>query len=546
MTTNDALGPISEAEGYRTITEGRAYLGMEFGSTRIKAALVDETGHLLAGGAHAWENQYVDDNWTYALEDVRNGLQACYADLATHVQQRWGTKVTDLAGVGVSAMMHGYLAFDAKGELLVPFRTWRNTYTTEAATLLTEAFGQNIPLRWSVSHLLHAVLSGEEHIQRLAHLATLAGYVHQLLSGRTVLGVGDASGMFPIDPETNDYDARMIDAFGRLDAVQSMPWKIRNLLPEVLVAGADAGQLTTEGAHLLDPTGTLRAGALMGPPEGDAGTGMVATNSVRRRTGNVSAGTSAFATVVLERPLSVVREEIDLVTTPAGDPVAMIHTNNCAGDLDDWMEVFQEFATLLGRPIDTTELYRTLFNEALKGSTDGGGLLVYNYLSGEHQTGVASGRPLFVRTQDARFTLANFMRAQLYGAFGALATGMKVLLHDEKVQLDTLFAHGGIFRTERIAQQILADALETPVSVGDAAGEGGAWGMALLAAFAGNRRDGGDPACSLSEFLSSTVFADAELMTVSPEPAGMRGHARWLHHYRDGLPVERLAGEVLN
>ncbi|PFG29806.1 xylulokinase [Paramicrobacterium agarici] len=535
----------SPSTGAEAIAQGRASLGIELGSTRIKACLIDEAGVALAAGAHAWENELVDDNWTYSLDAVWAGLRDCIADLHRDVRDRWGTDLTRVSGLGVSAMMHGYLVFDSEGEPLVPFRTWRNTYTTEAAAQLTEAFGQNIPLRWSISHLLHAVLRGEEHVARIEQLTTLAGYVHWKLSGRRVLGVGDASGVFPIDAATGGYDAAKLDAFGALEVVADVPWSLGGILPQVLSAGQDAGELTAAGAALLDPTGTLQPGAVMAPPEGDAGTGMVATNSVRPRTGNVSAGTSAFAMVVLEKALTGVREEIDLVTTPAGDPVAMIHTNNCTGDLDAWMQMFGEFGRLIGAQLDETELYRLLYRHGMTGAADGGGLLAYNYLSGEHQTGVASGRPLFVRAQNADFTLANLMRTHLYSAFGALATGMQVLLRDEKVALDELFGHGGIFRTAGVAQQVLADALETPVSVSNAAGEGGAWGMALLATFAARQATASGSDLTLADYLADVVFTGTEFVTAQPDSEGVRGYADWLEHYRAGLAVERLAGETL-
>ena len=448
-------------------------------------------------------------------------------------------------------MMHGYLAFDADGEQLAEFRTWRNTFTTEAAAQLSEILEQNIPLRWSVSHLLHAVQQGEEHVDSLDHLTTLAGYVHWQLTGRKVLGVGDASGMFPIAASGDAFDAELLKRFARIEDIDAQPWSLPDLLPEVLVAGQDAGRLTAEGAALLDPTGTLQPGAITAPPEGDAGTGMVATQAVEPRTGNVSAGTSAFAMVVLEGPLSGPREEIDLVTTPSGDPVAMIHTNNCTTDLDAWLGLFARFAELVGAPQSPEELYGTLFSAGADGDADAGGVLSYNYVSGEHQTGVASGRPLLVREQSARFTLENFMRAQLYGAFGALAVGMEALLKDEGVRLDVMYAHGGIFRTRGVAQQVLADALGVPVALGESAGEGGAWGMALLAAHtartAAADADSGTPtaAQSLSAYLDEVVFAGQGLTTLSPDADGIAGHGAWLDAYRAGLPLARQAGDVL-
>ncbi|WP_084343317.1 xylulokinase [Piscicoccus intestinalis] len=540
MNTESGMHDV-HLSGVEAIETGRSFLGIEFGSTRIKAALIDPAGEVLAIGAHAWENQYIDDNWTYSTEAVWSGLQACYAGLAADVERRWGCRLTQVGGLGVSAMMHGYLAFDASGELLTPFRTWRNTYTTEAAGILTESFHQNVPLRWSVSHLLHAVTRNEEHVTRIDYLTTLAGYVHWRLSGRRVLGIGDASGMFPIDARTKDYDACMAAAFNDLHAVRNLPWRVEAILPEVLLAGQPAGALTEGGAALLDPSGELRSGAVMAPPEGDAGTGMVATNSVRPRTGNVSAGTSAFAMVVLETQLPGCRPEIDLVSTPAGDPAAMIHTNNCTGDLDAWLRILARFAELVGADLDTTDLYRLLYEEAVHGADDAGGLLAYNYLSGEHQTGVSSGRPLFLRATQSEFTLANFMRAQLYSAFGALALGMNVLLGEEKVELESLFAHGGIFRTAGVAQQILADAVGAPVSVGDVASEGGAWGMAVLAAFVA----AGSGCGSLTDYLATRMFAGAHLMRVEPDSSGALGYAQWLSTYERGLELERRAQNVI-
>ena len=556
--THAAVTPADSSDPAALLADGRAHLGLELGSTRIKAALIDDAGTVLGTGSHAWENQLVDDSWTYSLEDARSGIQACYADLVRDVRERHGVELTQLASLGISGMMHGYLPFAADGRQLTPFRTWRNTYTTEAAGELSEALGMNIPLRWGIAHLLHAIRGGEEHVREIAQLTTLAGYVHRELTGRHVLGVGDASGLFPISAAGDGYDPELLERFAALEGVAELPWSLAEVLPEVLVAGQDAGSLTAEGAALLDPTGALQPGAVAAPPEGDAGTGMVATHAIAPRTGNVSAGTSAFAMVVLEAPLSGPREEIDMVTTPAGDPVAMIHTNNCAGELDAWAGLFGRFAELLGRPLDPEELYGLLFGAGADGDADAGGVLSYNYLSGEHQTAVPSGRPLLVREQEARFSLENVMRAQLYGAFGALAVGMEALLKDEGVQLDVMYAHGGIFRTEGVAQQVLADALATPVAVGDSAGEGGAWGMALLAAFTAQTRRGADATDaagaggaddavpSLRDFLAEQVFASQQLSTLRPDRVGMDGHARWLSAYRAALPVERLAGELLD
>ena len=563
QTTVPAHDTATSNDAAEQIRAGRAHLGIELGSTRIKAALIDDSGTVLASGSHSWENELVEDNWTYSLDAVRDGIRSCYADLARAVREGHDVELTALASIGVSAMMHGYLPLDADGQQLAPFRTWRNTYTTEAAALLSRTFDLNIPLRWSISHLLHAVMQCEEHVERIAAITTLAGYVHEQLTGRRVLGVGDASGMFPIAASGDRYDPELLERFAGLEQVQGVPWSLPEILPEVLLAGQDAGTLTAEGAALLDPSGALQPGAVAAAPEGDAGTGMVATHAIDPRTGNVSAGTSAFAMVVLEGALSGPREEIDLVTTPAGAPVAMIHTNNGTGDLDAWIGMFSRFAELIGRPVEPAELYRTLFDAGSQGEPDAGGVLSFNYLSGEHQTGVPSGRPLLVREQGASLTLENFMRAQLYGAFGALAVGMKVLLEEEGVDLDVIFAHGGIFTTAGIAQQVLADALNTPVAVGESAGEGGAWGMALLAAFtartsqegaaqnyavqssAGQSSDSPGGAPSLSAFLTDVVFRDQAQTTLDPDPAGAAGHARWLASYREGLPVERLAGETL-
>ncbi|HET7724129.1 MAG TPA: FGGY-family carbohydrate kinase [Propionibacteriaceae bacterium] len=519
------------------IEEGRTALGIELGSTRIKAVLIGEDHVPLATGGHDWENQFVDRIWTYSLESVRTGLQAAYASLAEDVRSRYGVELRTVGTLGVSAMMHGYLPFDANGELLVPFRTWRNTITGPASEQLTALFGYAIPQRWSVAHLYQAVLNGEEHVDRIAHLTTLAGYVHELLTGRTVLGVGDASGMFPIDTATGTYHATMLAQFDDLVREKGYGWTLGGILPTVLSAGEPAGELTVEGASLLDPSGTLQPGVACCPPEGDAGTGMVATNSVARRTGNVSAGTSIFAMVVLENELSRMHPELDLVTTPAGDLVAMVHCNNGASELNAWVGLFGEFATRVGAGLGTGALFESLFTASLEGEPDCGGLLAYNYLSGEHITGLEEGRPLFVRTPDSRFTLANFMRAHLFAALASLRIGMNVLLKDEGVELDSLFAHGGLFKTKGVAQRYLAAAVDAPVSVGDIAGEGGAWGIALLAAYARNRAEGQ----SLADYLGTQVFAGAALDTVAPDPADVAGFDAYVERFSAGLPIERAA-----
>jgi sugar (pentulose or hexulose) kinase len=512
---------------------GRAVLGIELGSTRIKACLVaaDDPAMILATGSHDWENQLVDGVWTYSLDDVWSGLRSAYAELVASL----GEAPTELAGIGVSAMMHGYLAFDEAGELLVPFRTWRNTSTGDSAAELTGLFGVNIPLRWSIAHLHQAVRDTEAHVPRIRSLTTLAGYVHERLTGRRVLGVGDASGMFPIDPATRDYDADLLGRYARLVETSALAVPLLELLPEVLVAGESAGSLTADGAALLDPTGTLRPGAVFCAPEGDAGTGMVATNAIAPRTGNVSAGTSIFAMVVLERALQHAHHELDVVTTPAGDPVAMVHCNNGASELAAWAGMFQRFAEASGSPLSTDAVFDTLFREALRAEPDAGGLVAYNHLAGEPIAGLTEGRPLFVRTPDSRFTLANAMRAQLYGVFGTLSLGMRVLA-DEGVQLDRMYAHGGMFRTAGVAQRFLAGALDAPVAVAETAAEGGAWGVAVLAAFTAS--ESGLP---LTGYLDERVFVGSQPVTAEPDPVDVAGFATYLQRYRAGLDIELAA-----
>lgn len=523
------------------ISAGDTALGIEFGSTRIKAVLIGPDYTPLATGSHDWENQFVDRVWTYSTDAIWDGVRNCYAALAADVRRRYGVELTTIGSMGVSAMMHGYLAFDAADVLLVPFRTWRNTITAEASKQLTERFGYNIPQRWSIAHLYQAILNGEEHVARVAHLTTLAGYVHWKLTGERVLGVGDASGVFPIDLATGGYNPTMIAQFDELVAGHGFDWTLTDVLPEVLPAGTPAGRLTEAGARLLDPSGRLLPGMPLCPPEGDAGTGMVATNSVARRTGNVSAGTSIFAMIVLERELSRVHEELDLVTTPAGDLVAMVHCNNGASELNAWAGLFAEFATALGVSVEAGTVFETLFRAALEGEPDGGGLLAYNYLSGEHVIGLHEGRPLFARTPDGRFTLANFMRTHLFSALATLRIGMDVLLKTEGVGLDTMFAHGGLFKTKGVAQRFLAAAIEAPVSVGDIAGEGGAWGIAVLAGFLADRR----PEETLSEFLDNRVFAGLSLERVDPDPTDVTGFAAFMERFTAGLPIERAAVEHL-
>ncbi|WP_434810836.1 xylulokinase [Microbacterium sp. bgisy189] len=519
------------------IAAGRTSLGIELGSTRIKACLIGaDPSDVLSVGDHAWENSFENRLWTYPIDEVWAGLQAAFAALASDVADRYGVPLRTVGALGVSAMMHGYLAFDASGDLLVPFRTWRNTNTGPAAAELTDLLGVNIPLRWSIAHLHQAVIDGEAHVSQIASITTLAGYVHRALTGRHVLGVGDASGMFPIDSATADYDADLVARYDA-HAAGRIPG-LRDLLPQSLPAGADAGTLTAEGAALLDATGTLQPGIPLCPPEGDAGTGMVATNAVAPRTGNVSAGTSIFAMVVLERPLTQVHHELDLVTTPVGDVVAMVHCNNGASELAAWVSMFTRFAEAVGTPVGADAAYDTLFREALAGDADAGGLLAYNHLAGEPIAGLTEGRPLFVRTPDSAFTLGNAMRAQLYGVFGTLALGMEVLA-GEGVALDRMYAHGGMFRTAGIAQRFLAGALDAPVAVGETASEGGAWGIAVLASYLAHTDR------PLPVYLDETVFASAPVTVADPDPADVAGFATYLTRYRAGLAVEAAAVSAL-
>ena len=515
-----------------------ASLGIELGSTRIKACLIGADGTVLALGGHEWENQFVDRMWTYSLDDVWSGLRAAYADLAADAHRRHGAQIETLGAIGVSAMMHGYLAFDKAAELLVPFRTWRNTTTGAAAEALTTRFGTNIPLRWSIAHLYQAILDEEAHVPRVRFLTTLAGYVHWQLTGQRVLGIGDASGMFPIDDATRDYDRQAIDQFDRLVVERVPEFRLAEVLPAILPAGEPAGNLTDAGALLLDPSGALRAGIAFCPPEGDAGTGMVATCSIAPKTGNVSAGTSIFAMVVLERPLAGVHDELDLVTTPAGDAVAMVHCNNGASEIAAWADVFGEFAAAVGAEVAADRVFEVLFLAALEGEPDAGGLVAYNYLAGEPITQLTEGRPLFVRTPDSRLTLANFMRAQLFGSFGTLAIGMRVL-EAEGVTIERMLAHGGIFRTAGVAQRLLAAAIGAPVAVAATASEGGAWGMAVLASFMTSGHD------DLDTYLREVVFGSIEFDTVVPDATDVAGFGAFLQRYSAGLAVERAATESL-
>lgn len=532
---------IAKTEAKAAIEAGKTALGIEFGSTRIKAVLVGEDNAPIASGSHDWENRLENGIWTYTLEDIWTGLQDSYTKMAQEVKDQYDVTLTKIGAIGFSAMMHGYMAFDQKGELLVPFRTWRNTITAEASEKLTKLFNFNIPQRWSISHLYQAILKGEDHVKDIVFQTTLAGYIHWKLTGEKVLGIGEASGMFPIDSNTKDFDRDMIHKFNETIADKGFSWKLEDILPKVLVAGEAAGTLTEEGAGLLDVSGNLQAGIPLCPPEGDAGTGMTATNSVAVRTGNVSAGTSVFAMIVLEKALSKVYEEIDLVTTPTGEPVGMVHCNNCTSDLNAWVNIFKEFAEAFGIKADMDQLFGTLYNKALEGDADGGGILAYNYFSGEHITGFEQGRPMIVRTPDSKFNLANFMRVNLFTSLGALKVGLDILLKEEGVKLDRILGHGGLFKTEGVGQKIMAAAMNAPVSVMETAGEGGAWGIALLASFMKNK--GADE--TLDNYLAEKVFAGYEGVEMSPDESDVKGFDEFIVRYKAGLPIERAAVENL-
>ena len=523
------------------IESGKTALGIEFGSTRIKAVLIGEDHTPIASGSHEWENRHENGLWTYSLEDVWAGLQDSYRKLSTEVAERYNTQLSTVGAIGFSAMMHGYMAFDKEGNQLVPFRTWRNTITAQAAEKLTDLFQFNIPQRWSIAHLYQAILNRETHVKDISHLTTLAGYVHWKLTGQKVLGVGEASGMFPIDSRTNEYDEHKLALFNECLNAEGIAWKLQDILPSVLVAGDAAGTLTQEGARLLDPSGGLQAGIPLCPPEGDAGTGMVATNSVAERTGNVSAGTSVFAMIVLEKALSKLYPEIDMVTTPTGKPVAMVHSNNCTSDLNAWVDLFQEFTKALGVEISESRLYEMLYQKALTGDADGGGLLAYSYLSGEHITHMEEGRPLFVRTPESRFTLSNFMRVNLFSALGALKIGLDILFEQEKVKIDQILGHGGFFKTKEVGQRIMAAAMNVPVSVMETAGEGGAWGIALLASYMLHKAENE----TLEAYLSDKVFAGENGTTIAPDPADVDGFSTFMERYKKGLVIERAAVDGL-
>ena len=532
---------LQDKEKIKAVIEsGDTYLGLELGSTRIKAVLIDSNHQPVASGSHKWENTLVDGMWTYSLEEVWHGLRDCYTKLVNDVRERYSAALSNLGAIGFSGMMHGYMAFD-NNNLLVPFRTWRNTNTGQASAMLTNLFRFNIPQRWSIAHLYQAMLNGEVHVPQITYLTTLAGYIHWQLTGQKVLGIGDASGMFPIDITTGQFDARMLAQFNDLIAEKNYPWKVGDILPRVLTAGNDAGALTAAGALLLDPSGTLKPGIPLCPPEGDAGTGMAATNSVTCRTGNISAGTSVFVMIVLEKALRDVYPEIDMVTTPTGDPVAMVHCNNCTSDIDAWIELFAEAAEALGARPDKDVLYHILYKKALEGDADCGALLSYNYIAGEPVTGFNEGRPLFVRLPGAKLSLPNVMRTHLYAALGTLKLGMDILLEGENVHMTSVMGHGGYFKVQGVGQKIMAAALDTPVTVMDTAGEGGPWGMAILAAYMANK----ELDETLESYLKNKVFMGAVSSTVAPAPEDVAGFRAFMEKYKKGLAAERAAVEML-
>ena len=519
------------------IEEGKSVLGIEFGSTRIKAVMVDTDGNPIASGSHEWENELLDGVWTYSEEAIWNGLSDCYSDLKKNVKEQYGVTIKKLGAIGFSAMMHGYLPFNENDTLLVPFRTWRNTITAEAASKLTEAFNFNIPQRWSIAHLYQAILNGEPHVPSIRHFTTLAGYVHFKLSGKKVLGVGDASGMFPIDSKTGTYDKAMLSTFESLIADMKYPWKLKDILPEVLSAGENAGSLTEEGVKLLDKDGDLLAGIPMCPPEGDAGTGMVATNSVKVETGNISAGTSVFAMIVLKENMKNLHTEIDMVTTPAGDPVAMVHCNNCTSEINAWVRIFDEFGKLMGKDFDRGELFSKLYGVALDGDKDCGGLISYNYFSGEPVTGFSKGSPLFVRTAEDSFTLSNFMRMHLYSALATLKVGLDILTVEEKVKVKKMYGHGGFFKTPKAGQTIASAAIGSPVSVMETAGEGGAWGIAILALYMVEKK----AKQTLATYLEKVIFAGSEGTELMASAEDIEGFNTFMKKYVAGLSVEQAA-----
>lgn len=524
------------------IINGKTALGIELGSTRIKGVLIDFQGNVLAIGIHDWENSFVDNIWTYSLEEIHEGIRHCYSSLREDVEKKYGVVLQNIGAIGVSAMMHGYMALDKNGTQVAAFQTWRNTNTQEAADELTELFDFNIPLRWTVAHLYQRILDREEHVEKLDYVSTLSGYIHWKLTGERVIGVGDAAGMFPIDPDKNDYDETMMSKFDALTEPYGYAWKLRDIFPRVLVAGEYAGSLTEEGAAFLDETGNLKAGIPLCPPEGDAGTGMTATNSVAPRTGNVSAGTSTFAMIVLEKKLSKVYREIDMVSTPTGFPVAMSHANNGTSDLNAWVGLFGEFCQLMGIKADTGTLFEKLYTQSLKGDSDCGGLLAYGYYSGENITMINEGRLAFLRTAESKFNLANFMKVHLYTSLGAVKMGLDILMKDEKVKVDRLMGHGGFFKTKGVGQRYLAATVNAPVTVMDTASEGGAWGIALLAAFLIDR----NPGEKLEDYLETRIFTGLSGETLMPYEEDVEGFNVFMERYKAGLAIEKCAIEMMN
>ncbi|MGC9929425.1 xylulokinase [Priestia aryabhattai] len=523
----------------QAIAKGKTSLGIELGSTRIKAVLIDENFETIASGSYEWENLLEDGFWTYNLLDIITGLQSAYREMKQEVERSYGITIRTVGSIGVSAMMHGYMAFDKTGELLVPFRTWRNATTSAAAKELTEHFQFNIPERWSIAHLYQAIINQEKHLPRIDYMTTLSGYIHWLLTGSKALGIGDASGMFPIDERTQNYSDAMMKQFDELISYKGYPWQLSDILPAVHTSGEQAGTLTAIGASILDQSKNLQPGIPFCPPEGDAGTGMVATNSVRKRTGNVSVGTSVFAMIVLDKKLSNVYPEIDLVTTPNGSPVAMVHANNCSSDLNAWLGLFREFSEAMGQKVESDKLFEVMLNKALEADPDGGGLLSYGYFSGENITGVESGRPLFVRSAKSNFNLANFMRTHLFTAFGALKIGMDLLVKEENVKIHSILAHGGLFKTPVVGQKMMAAAINTPVSVMDTAGEGGAWGMAILSSYMLNKSENE----SLEDFLDDKVFKEVTAQEIYPDELDVKGFEAFIKRYKKGLVIEKAAAE---
>lgn len=520
-----------------SIINGKTALGIEFGSTRIKAVLINEDNEPIASGSHDWENRYVNNIWTYTLDDIWTGLQDSYKNMAEEVKEKYGIVIEKIGAIGISAMMHGYMVFNKEDELLVPFRTWRNTITEKASEELTKLFNYNIPQRWSIAHLYQAILNNEPHVDDINFQTTLEGYIHWKLTGEKVIGIGEASGMFPIDINTKNYNIDMINKFNEIIDSRNFSWKLEDIMPKVLLAGENAGVLTDEGAKLIDIKGNLKGGIPLCAPEGDAGTGMVATNSIAQRTGNVSAGTSVFAMIVLEKELEKVYKEIDLVTTPTGNLVAMVHCNNCTSDLNAWVGLFKEFTEALDVEVDMNKLFAILYKKALEGDSDCGGLLAYNYFSGEHITGFEEGRPLFVRSPESKFNLANFMRVNLFTALGALKTGLDILLKEERVKLDQILGHGGLFKTKDVGQKIMAAAIDAPVSVMETAGEGGAWGIAILASYMLNKEENE----SLEEYLGHKVFEGKIGTRIDPNPKDVKGFNEFIKRYTSGLAIERAA-----